>query len=66
MSLAVRYMETNSATPCIHEEILGYVHMHQVTAEAIAYAILESCLELAWTCPNWLDKVMMGVRLWQE
>ena len=36
LSLAVRYMETNSATPCIHEEFLGYVHIHQVSAEAIA------------------------------
>ena len=65
LSLAVRYMETNSATPSIHEEFLGYVHIHQVTAEAIANALLESCLELAWTCPKW-DKVMMGVQLWQE
>ena len=43
LSLAVSYMETNSATPCIHEE---FVHIHQVTAEAIASAILESCLEI--------------------
>ena len=32
LSLAVRYMETNSATPRIHEEFLGYAHLHQVTA----------------------------------
>ena len=46
LSLAVRYMETNSATPRIHEEFLGYAHLHQVTAEAIACAILDSCLEI--------------------
>ena len=53
LSLAVRYMETNSATPCIHEEFLGYVHIQCNFGK----------LHGNW--PGHVQIGMMGVRLWQ-